>query len=60
MIVVFLICFYKDREFVRVGYYVNNEYIEEEMRENFLVRFVIEKVRVEKKILVIMYIFFLF
>ena len=32
--VVLLSCFYKDREFIRVGYYVNNEYDEEDLREN--------------------------
>lgn len=32
--VVLLSCSYVDREFVRVGYYVNNEYDTEEMREN--------------------------
>ena len=42
--VVLLTCSYKDREFVRVGYYVNNEYTEEEMRENPPTRPVIEKV----------------
>lgn len=46
MTVVLLTCSYKDREFVRVGYYVNNEYIEEEMRENPPARPVIEKVHV--------------
>ncbi|KAI8995007.1 histone chaperone [Pilobolus umbonatus] len=32
--VVLLSCLYNDKEFVRVGYYVNNEYTEEELREN--------------------------
>eukprot|EP00996_Jenningsia_fusiforme_P001822 NODE_2681_length_1143_cov_21.534735_g2459_i0.p1 GENE.NODE_2681_length_1143_cov_21.534735_g2459_i0~~NODE_2681_length_1143_cov_21.534735_g2459_i0.p1 ORF type:complete len:155 (-),score=26.51 NODE_2681_length_1143_cov_21.534735_g2459_i0:490-954(-) len=32
--VVLLICTYKDREFIRVGYYVNNDYASEEDREN--------------------------
>lgn len=32
--VILLSCSYADREFVRVGYYVNNEYDNEEMREN--------------------------
>ena len=45
--VVLLTCSYNDREFVRVGYYVNNEYTEEEMRENPPARPVIEKVHVE-------------
>jgi hypothetical protein len=32
--VIIITCSYRDQEFVRVGYYVNNEYIEEELREN--------------------------
>lgn len=32
--VILLSCSYSDREFVRVGYYVNNEYDTEELREN--------------------------
>ncbi|GIY68157.1 histone chaperone asf1 [Caerostris darwini] len=32
--VVLLTCSYRSREFIRVGYYVNNEYIDGEMREN--------------------------
>lgn len=32
--VILLTCSYKEREFVRVGYYVNNEYDSEELREN--------------------------
>lgn len=32
--VILLSCSYKDVEFVRVGYYVNNEYDTEELREN--------------------------
>ncbi|KAL1920623.1 uncharacterized protein VTP21DRAFT_1000 [Calcarisporiella thermophila] len=32
--VILVTCSYKDQEFVRVGYYVNNEYIDEELREN--------------------------
>ncbi|KOG98497.1 nucleosome assembly factor ASF1 [Saccharomyces eubayanus] len=32
--VILLSCSYDGREFVRVGYYVNNEYDEEELREN--------------------------
>merc|ERR1719174_67442 len=31
--VVFLSCSYNGEEFIRVGYYVNNEYEDEEMRE---------------------------
>jgi histone chaperone ASF1 len=29
-----LSCSYLDKEFIRVGYYVNNDYISEELREN--------------------------
>jgi len=32
--VVLLTCSYKEKEFVRVGYYVNNEYSDPELREN--------------------------
>lgn len=32
--VILLSCSYSGREFVRVGYYVNNEYDSEELREN--------------------------
>lgn len=32
--VILLSCSYKEKEFVRVGYYVNNEYDSEELREN--------------------------
>ncbi|KAL6454312.1 ASF1 Histone chaperone ASF1 [Candida maltosa Xu316] len=32
--VIILSCSYNDKEFVRVGYYVNNEYDSEELREN--------------------------
>ena len=32
--VVLLTCMYKDVEFLHVGYYLNNEYIEPEMNEN--------------------------
>lgn len=32
--VVLLTCSYLNREFIRIGYYINNEYVEEEMREN--------------------------
>ena len=31
---VLLTCSYRNQEFVRVGYYVNNEYTEPELREN--------------------------
>ncbi|XP_077981583.1 histone chaperone ASF1A-like [Glandiceps talaboti] len=32
--VVLLTCSYRNNEFVRIGYYVNNEYIDAELREN--------------------------
>ena len=32
--VVLLTCSYRSQEFIRVGYYVNNEYSEPEMKEN--------------------------
>ena len=32
--VVLLTCLYKSKEFIRVGYYVNNEYTDPELREN--------------------------
>lgn len=32
--VVLLTCSYMSKEFVRVGYYVNNEYMDEELKEN--------------------------
>ena len=32
--VVLLTCYYRNQEFIRVGYYVNNEYIEPELKEN--------------------------
>ncbi|SAL95771.1 hypothetical protein [Absidia glauca] len=32
--VVLLSCLYHEKEFVRIGYYVNNEYTDEELREN--------------------------
>jgi histone chaperone ASF1 len=32
--VILLTCSYDDREFVRVGYYVNNEYIEPQLNED--------------------------
>ncbi|PVZ99558.1 hypothetical protein BB558_004486 [Smittium angustum] len=42
--VVLLTCSYKNKEFVRVGYYVNNEYIEEELKENPPEKPIIEKI----------------
>ena len=32
--VVLLTCSYRNKEFIRVGYYVNNEYADPEMKEN--------------------------
>lgn len=32
--VVLIACSYRNQEFVRIGYYINNEYSDEEMREN--------------------------
>ncbi|EFJ45864.1 anti-silencing factor [Volvox carteri f. nagariensis] len=32
--VILLTCSYRDKEFIRVGYYVNNDYLDEELREN--------------------------
>lgn len=32
--VVLLTCSYRNQEFVRVGYFINNEYTDPEMREN--------------------------
>lgn len=43
--VILLSCSYDDREFVRVGYYVNNEYENEEMNDDPPAKPVIEKVR---------------
>ncbi|KAL9001091.1 MAG: hypothetical protein Q9188_005525 [Gyalolechia gomerana] len=43
--VILLSCSYDDREFVRVGYYVNNEYDNEEMNDDPPAKPVIEKVR---------------
>lgn len=34
MTVILLTGSYRDQEFIRVGYYVNNEYEDEELREN--------------------------
>lgn len=32
--VVLLTCSYRGKEFIRIGYYVNNEYLDDELREN--------------------------
>ena len=43
--VVLLTCSYKSKEFIRVGYYVNNEYSDPELRETPPEMPVYEKVR---------------
>jgi histone chaperone ASF1 len=43
--VILLTCSYDNREFVRVGYYVNNEYTDEALAENPPSKPVIEKIR---------------
>ncbi|KAK3704483.1 Histone chaperone asf1, partial [Vermiconidia calcicola] len=43
--VILLSCSYDDREFVRVGYYVNNEYMDEALAAEPPAKPVIEKVR---------------
>jgi histone chaperone ASF1 len=43
--VILLTCSYDGREFVRVGYYVNNEYTDETLAENPPAKPVIEKIR---------------
>mmetsp|Transcript_695 Transcript_695/g.2310 ORF Transcript_695/g.2310 Transcript_695/m.2310 type:complete len:187 (+) Transcript_695:165-725(+) len=42
--IVLLTCSYRDREFLRVGYYVNNEYTDAELQENPPATPIIEKV----------------
>ena len=42
--VVLLTCSYKSHEFVRVGYYVNNEYTDADMAENPPAKVIFEKV----------------
>ena len=32
--IVLITCYYRNQEFLRVGYYVNTEYIDQEMRDN--------------------------
>ena len=34
MTIVLIVCSYLGKEFVRVGYYVNNDYLDNELREN--------------------------
>lgn len=43
--VILLSCSYDDREFVRVGYYVNNEYTDESLASDPPAKPIIEKVR---------------
>ena len=45
MTVVLLSCAYDDREFVRVGYYVNNEYADEALANDPPAKPVIDKVK---------------
>ena len=45
MTVILLTCSYDDREFVRVGYYVNNEYIDETLAQEPPAKPILEKVR---------------
>lgn len=42
--VVLLTCSYKGNEFVRVGFYVNNEYSDPELAENMPAKPIFEKV----------------
>lgn len=41
---VLLTCSYRDKEFVRIGYYVNNEYTDPELNENPPIQPVFQKV----------------
>ena len=43
--VLLLTCSYQGQEFIRVGYYVSNEYVEEALREEPPARVVIDKVQ---------------
>lgn len=43
--VILLSCAYDDREFVRVGYYVNNEYTDEDLVNNPPTKPIVEKVQ---------------
>jgi histone chaperone ASF1 len=43
--VILLSCSYEGREFVRVGYYVNNEYTDEALVENPPAKPIIEKIK---------------
>eukprot|EP00270_Netrium_digitus_P007349 TRINITY_DN2144_c1_g1_i6.p1 TRINITY_DN2144_c1_g1~~TRINITY_DN2144_c1_g1_i6.p1 ORF type:complete len:206 (+),score=50.99 TRINITY_DN2144_c1_g1_i6:110-727(+) len=43
--VVLLTCSYREQEFIRVGYYVSNDYADEELRENPPEKITIEKIQ---------------
>ena len=43
--VILLTCSYDDREFVRVGYYVNNEYDSDELTENPPAKPIVDRIR---------------
>lgn len=43
--VVLLTCSYRSQEFIRVGYYVNNEYTDPELKENPPIEPIFAKVR---------------
>ncbi|CAO3609566.1 unnamed protein product [Cunninghamella blakesleeana] len=43
--VVLLSCLYRDKEFVRIGYYVNNEYADEALRESPPTQVAIDKLQ---------------
>jgi len=43
--VILLTCAYDEREFVRVGYYVNNEYDSEELAENPPAKPIVDRIR---------------
>ncbi len=43
--VVLLTCSYLNREFIRIGYYVNNEYTDEELKENPPATVIVEKLQ---------------
>lgn len=43
--VLLLTCSYRGQEFIRVGYYVNNEYIDEELREEPPARVQLDKLQ---------------
>eukprot|EP00245_Coleochaete_scutata_P013322 TRINITY_DN5387_c0_g1_i1.p1 TRINITY_DN5387_c0_g1~~TRINITY_DN5387_c0_g1_i1.p1 ORF type:complete len:183 (+),score=36.34 TRINITY_DN5387_c0_g1_i1:276-824(+) len=43
--VILLTCAYRNEEFIRVGYYVNNEYVDEELREEPPANVLIDRVQ---------------